>query len=62
MSRFKDWLKKTPLYPLLRAGWHLVRPKSRVERIERRDARHMASILRRVLQPGGNAIDIGAPG
>jgi FkbM family methyltransferase len=60
MSRIKNWLKKTLLYPLLRAGWHLVRPKSRVERIERRDARHTAAILGHVLGPGGNAIDVGA--
>jgi FkbM family methyltransferase len=60
MSRIKEWLKKTPIYPLLRAGWHLVRPRSRAQRLEDRDARQTAAILRRVLRPGGNAIDVGA--
>jgi FkbM family methyltransferase len=60
VSRIKDWLKKTPLYPLLRAGWNAVRPRSRVERIERRDARHTSMILARILREGDNGIDVGA--
>jgi FkbM family methyltransferase len=60
MERVKDWLKRTPLYPVLRAGWHLARPKSQIERIERRDASHTAAILRRVLRPGDHAVDVGA--
>ena len=60
MSRFKDWLRRTHLYPVLRGGWRLVRPKSRVERLDARDSRQATAILRRVLRPGSNAIDVGA--
>lgn len=60
MSRIKTWLKKTPLYPVLRAVRNAVRPKSRLDRIERRDAAHTAAVLARALQPGGNAVDVGA--
>jgi len=60
MSRIKDWLKRTPFYPLLRAVREALRPKSRIDRIERRDARQVARILHRVMRPGGNGVDVGA--
>jgi FkbM family methyltransferase len=60
VSRFKAWLKRTPLYPLLRAARDLVRRKTRGEVIERRDARLTARILRRLLCPGNNCVDVGA--
>jgi FkbM family methyltransferase len=60
VSRIKEWMKKTPLYTVLRAGWDMLRPKSRVEQLDRRDTRQMLSILRRILQEGGNGVDVGA--
>ncbi len=59
-ARIKDWLKASRLYPLLRAIRNALRRKSRVERLDRRDSRQTAEIIRRVLKAGGNAIDVGA--
>jgi FkbM family methyltransferase len=60
MSWLKDLLRKTPAYPLLRAGWHMVRPKTPAEKLARHDARATSAILRRVLAPDANGVDVGA--
>ena len=56
----KARLKESPLYPALRAIRNAFRRKSRVERLDRRDSRQTAAIIRRVLTAGGNAVDVGA--
>jgi len=56
----KPFLKRTPLYPPLRAVREAFRTKSATELAERRDARSTAAILRRLIRPGDNGVDIGA--
>lgn len=60
MSRLKDWLKRTPLYPLLRAARHALRSPSLAERIEARDAQATDRILCRLLRPHDHCVDVGA--
>lgn len=56
----KALLRKTPAYPYLRAGWDRVRPKSPAEKLAIHDAWATTAILRRVLAPDANGVDVGA--
>jgi len=60
MSRIKSWFKRTPLYPVLRAMRDVFRTRSPHDRIEARDARATRRILRTLLRPDDNCIDVGA--
>jgi len=60
MSRFKAWLKRTPLYPILKSARDLFRHQTRIARIDQRDSRLTTRILRRLLRARDNCIDVGA--
>jgi FkbM family methyltransferase len=59
-SWLKTLLRKTPIYPSLRAAWGAVRPKSHGEKLAICDAQSTTAILRRVLTSDANGVDIGA--
>jgi FkbM family methyltransferase len=60
MNRIKRWLKTTRAYPALRAVKRAFHRPTRAERIIQRDDRLTDEILKRLLRPADNCVDVGS--